>query len=79
MIEYQPNGDPPLSSTDKGVTPGIEGVNWSPPRRITVEEISQVVNDFRLAARNAMEAGTEIYGLKYKILMIERTSIRCFD
>ncbi|PIN00632.1 NADH:flavin oxidoreductase/12-oxophytodienoate reductase [Handroanthus impetiginosus] len=50
----QPNGQAPLSSTDKGVTPGLDG-----------DEIPGIVNDFRLAARNAMEAGfdgVEIHG-----------------
>lgn len=30
---------------------------YSPPRRLTTDEIPQIVNDFRLAARNAIEAG----------------------
>ncbi|KAL3843652.1 hypothetical protein ACJIZ3_001055 [Penstemon smallii] len=46
-----------ISSTDKGITPGLNGVEWSPPRRIRKDEIPNIVNDFRLAARNAIEAG----------------------
>ncbi|XVF24649.1 hypothetical protein REPUB_Repub13aG0145200 [Reevesia pubescens] len=38
---------------------------FSPPRRLRTDEIPQIVNDFRIAARNAMEAGfdgVEIHG-----------------
>ncbi|KAI3448364.1 hypothetical protein Pfo_005029 [Paulownia fortunei] len=62
---YQPNGQAPLSPTDKGVTPGLDGGDWSPPRRLRTDEIRAIVNDFRLAARNAIEAGfdgVEIHG-----------------
>ncbi|XP_022762721.1 putative 12-oxophytodienoate reductase 11 isoform X2 [Durio zibethinus] len=62
---FQPNGEAPISSTDKGVTPGLDGVDWSPPRRLRTDEIPQIINDFRLAARNAIEAGfdgVEIHG-----------------
>ena len=31
---------------------------YSPPRRLRIDELPQIVNDFRLAARNAIEAGT---------------------
>nr|POE75233.1 putative 12-oxophytodienoate reductase-like protein 1 [Quercus suber] len=31
--------------------------DFTPPRRLRIEEIPQIVNDFRLAARNAIEAG----------------------
>ncbi|KAL0357220.1 UNVERIFIED_CONTAM: putative 12-oxophytodienoate reductase 11 [Sesamum calycinum] len=63
--DFQPNGQAPVSSTDKGVTPGLEGVEWSPPRRLRRDEVPGIVNDFRLAARNAIEAGfdgVEIHG-----------------
>ncbi|KAL0384635.1 UNVERIFIED_CONTAM: putative 12-oxophytodienoate reductase 11 [Sesamum radiatum] len=63
--DFQPNGQAPVSSTDKGATPGLEGVEWSPPRRLRKDEIPGIVNDFRLAARNAIEAGfdgVEIHG-----------------
>ncbi|KAL6184399.1 hypothetical protein ACLB2K_045800 [Fragaria x ananassa] len=67
---YQPNGQAPISSTDKPLTPqiranGIDVAQFTPPRRLRTDEIPQIVNDFRLAARNAMEAGfdgVEIHG-----------------
>jgi 12-oxophytodienoic acid reductase len=67
---FQPNGQAPISSTDKSLTPqtrsnGIDVAEFDPPRRLSTDEIVQVVNDFRLAARNAMEAGfdgVEIHG-----------------
>lgn len=62
---FQPNGQAPISSTDKGVTPGLDGVDWSPPQRLEIDEIPHIVNDFRLAARNAIDAGfdgVEIHG-----------------
>ncbi|XP_073116016.1 putative 12-oxophytodienoate reductase 11 [Elaeis guineensis] len=66
---YQPNGQAPISSTDGGIKPvtlhdGTIG-EYSPPRRLRTEEIPHVINDFRLAARNAIEAGfdgVEIHG-----------------
>ncbi|XP_061980854.1 putative 12-oxophytodienoate reductase 11 [Populus nigra] len=63
--EFQPNGEAPISCTDKGVTPGLDGEDWSPPRRLRADELPCIVNDFRLAARNAIEAGfdgVEIHG-----------------
>ncbi|KAL1533868.1 12-oxophytodienoate reductase 1 [Salvia divinorum] len=67
---FQPNGQAPISSTDKELTPqirsnGIDVARFSPPRRLKTEEIPQIVNDFRIAARNAMEAGfdgIEVHG-----------------
>ncbi|KAJ9560768.1 hypothetical protein OSB04_005928 [Centaurea solstitialis] len=67
---FQPNGQVPISSSDKELTPQIRGnvlgvAQFSPPRKLTTEEIPLVVNDFRLAARNAIEAGfdgVEIHG-----------------
>ncbi|XP_073026238.1 putative 12-oxophytodienoate reductase 11 [Primulina eburnea] len=61
----QPNGQSPISSTGKGITPGHDGVDWPPPRRLSTDEIPGIVNDFRLAAKNAIEAGfdgVEIHG-----------------
>ncbi|KAI3849254.1 hypothetical protein MKX03_001653 [Papaver bracteatum] len=55
--EYQPNGMAPISCTDKGCTPGVEGYDWAVPRRLRVDEIPQVIFDYRIAARNAIEAG----------------------
>ncbi|KAK4538911.1 hypothetical protein RGQ29_032194 [Quercus rubra] len=67
---FQPNGQAPISSTDRPLTPqiqanGIDIADFTPPRRLSIEEIPQIVNDFRLAARNAIEAGfdgVEIHG-----------------
>ncbi|KAL3641463.1 12-oxophytodienoate reductase 1 [Castilleja foliolosa] len=67
---FQPNGQDPISCTDKGLTPqirsnGIDVADFTPPRRLRTDEIPQIVNDFRLAARNAIEAGfdgVEIHG-----------------
>ncbi|MED6173410.1 12-oxophytodienoate reductase 1 [Stylosanthes scabra] len=60
--EFQPNGQDLISSTDKPLTPqiqsnGIGVAQFKPPRRLKTEEIPHVVNDFRVAARNAIEAG----------------------
>ena len=59
---FQPNGQAPLSSSDRPLTPqirsnGFDVGDFTPPRRLRIEEIPQIVNDFRLAARNAIEAG----------------------
>ncbi|KAG4972781.1 hypothetical protein AAZX31_11G007800 [Glycine max] len=67
---YQPNGQAPISSTDKLLAPqgrgdGIDEVHYTPPRRLRTDEIPHIVNDFRLAARNAIQAGfdgVEIHG-----------------
>ncbi|KAL9437711.1 hypothetical protein AB3S75_023561 [Citrus x aurantiifolia] len=60
--DYQPNGQAPISSTDKPLKPqiranGVDVAQFIPPRRLRTDEIPQIVNDFRLAARNAIEAG----------------------
>ncbi|CAI9115099.1 OLC1v1015933C1 [Oldenlandia corymbosa var. corymbosa] len=65
----QPNGQAPISSTDRGIknnakTSGYE-IEYSTPRRLNTEEIPHIVNDFKLAAINAIEAGfdgVEIHG-----------------
>ncbi|MED6125024.1 12-oxophytodienoate reductase 1 [Stylosanthes scabra] len=68
---YQPNGQAPISSTDKQLilqirtNNGIDVIDFTAPRRLKTEEIPNIVNDFRLAARNAIEAGfdgVEIHG-----------------
>ncbi|KAF5942126.1 hypothetical protein HYC85_019768 [Camellia sinensis] len=60
-----PKGQAPISSTDKSLTNGVDVAQFSPPRKLRTDEIPQIVNDFRLAARNAMGAGfdgIEIHG-----------------
>ncbi|KAL5697339.1 12-oxophytodienoate reductase [Ranunculus cassubicifolius] len=60
--DNQPNGQAPVSSSDKSLTPQPD---YSPPRRLETDEIPQIINDFRLAARNVIEAGfdgVEIHG-----------------
>ncbi|XP_050378495.1 putative 12-oxophytodienoate reductase 11 [Argentina anserina] len=67
---FQPNGQAPISSNDKPLTPeihsnGIGVAQFTPPRQLRTDEIPEIVNDFRLAPRNAMEAGfdgVEIHG-----------------
>ncbi|KAJ4842030.1 putative 12-oxophytodienoate reductase 11 [Turnera subulata] len=53
----EPNGQAPISSTDKPLAPA----EFSPPRRLRTDEIPQVVNAFRIAARNAIEAGMLLF------------------
>ncbi|PKA66746.1 Putative 12-oxophytodienoate reductase 11 [Apostasia shenzhenica] len=68
--EFQPNGQAPISCTDKRLSPiiganGIKISTFAPPRRLSTEEVATLVNDFRLAAKNAIEAGfdgVEIHG-----------------
>ncbi|XP_020581490.1 putative 12-oxophytodienoate reductase 4 [Phalaenopsis equestris] len=72
---YQPNGQAPISSTDRPIAPQVQHDDsveeYSTPRRLATEEIPLIVNDFRLAARNAIEAGfdgVEIHGAHGYIL-----------
>ncbi|KAI5440278.1 putative 12-oxophytodienoate reductase 11 isoform X1 [Lathyrus oleraceus] len=61
---YQPNGQAPISSTDKSLTSNEEQ-QFTAPRRLRTDEIPDIVNDFKIAARNAIEAGfdgVEIHG-----------------
>jgi 12-oxophytodienoic acid reductase len=52
------DGQAPISSTDKPLTTKTpDGEPFPPPRRLRTDEIPQIVNDFRVAARNAIEAG----------------------
>ncbi|KAI3918335.1 hypothetical protein MKX01_041655 [Papaver californicum] len=63
--DFQPNGIAPISCTDKGITPGLYGVDWTAPHRLSADEIQQIIDDFRRAARNSIEAGfdgVEIHG-----------------
>ncbi|KAK4413399.1 12-oxophytodienoate reductase 1 [Sesamum alatum] len=64
LQDLWPDGYYPVSSTDK-VLVGAENLQFKPPRRLNTDEIPHIVNDFRLAAKNAMEAGfdgVEIHG-----------------
>ncbi|KAF5192842.1 12-oxophytodienoate reductase [Thalictrum thalictroides] len=55
---FQPNRQAPISSTDKELTPAED---FSPPRRLKTEEIPEIVNYFRIASRNAIEAGNTLF------------------
>ncbi|PUZ63594.1 hypothetical protein GQ55_3G080600 [Panicum hallii var. hallii] len=66
---FQPGGAAPISSTDRAVSPqrSFDGhvEEFSAPRRLEAREIPAVVDDFRRAARNALDAGfdgVEIHG-----------------
>ncbi|XP_021284685.1 putative 12-oxophytodienoate reductase 11 [Herrania umbratica] len=67
---FQPNGQPPISCTSKPIQAkthidGTTAAAFPAPRRLTADAITQVVDDYRKAARNAMEAGfdgVEIHG-----------------
>ncbi|XP_027331249.1 putative 12-oxophytodienoate reductase 11 [Abrus precatorius] len=67
---YQPDGEAPISSTNKPLRKDIfnnkaAADKYPPPRRLRGDEIPKLVNDFRIAAKNAMEAGfdgVEIHG-----------------
>ncbi|CAN6205833.1 unnamed protein product [Urochloa humidicola] len=65
--ELQPDGQEPISSTDKQIPPNTNDPStvYSRPRRLRTEEIPMIVDDFRRAARNAIDAGfdgVEIHG-----------------
>ncbi|WMV52027.1 hypothetical protein MTR67_045412 [Solanum verrucosum] len=60
--DFQPNEQDPVSCTDKLLIPqirpdGLDDEHFTSPRRLTTNEIPQFVNEFRLAAKNAIEAG----------------------
>lgn len=62
---FQPNGQAPISSTNKSLKPavranGIDVATFSTPRRLETDEIPFVVNDYRVAARNTIEASTHL-------------------
>eukprot|EP01018_Ginkgo_biloba_P029430 Gb_36907 [translate_table: standard] len=72
-VEYQPNGQSPVSSSNKTLVwqakskevGGLSSAEFSPPRSLSTEEVSQIVEDFRIAARNVIHAGfdgVEIHG-----------------
>lgn len=54
----------PISSTDKPVEKnGDDYMDFPIPRRLTVEEIPDVINHFRIAARNAVDTGKLIVNI----------------
>ncbi|KAK1603571.1 hypothetical protein QYE76_017892 [Lolium multiflorum] len=59
--DSQPNGQASVSSTDKQVTPQVSHEHivreFATPQRFETEEIPHIINDFRIAARNAIRAG----------------------
>ncbi|CAL4896176.1 unnamed protein product [Urochloa decumbens] len=66
---FQPGGAAPISSTDRGIPPQLsfDGhmEEFGKPRRLETHEIPAIVDDFRKAARNAIDAGfdgVEIHG-----------------
>jgi len=71
IADYQPNGQAPISCTDKQITPEVldDGTveEFSAPRRLREDEIHQIVNDFRLAARNCIEAGTSTFSFTFHL------------
>ena len=62
------NGETPVSASDVAIfghVPRTENLQYETPRPITQAEITQLISDFRLAAKNAMKAGfdgVEIHG-----------------
>ncbi|CAD6344213.1 unnamed protein product [Miscanthus lutarioriparius] len=64
--EFQPDGQAPISSMDRQISPDAEsGMVYSKPRRLRTEEIAGIVDHFRRAERNAIETGfdgVEIHG-----------------
>ena len=65
MLAYQPDGAAPISSTNKRISTGqaylptADGmVDYSAPRALETDEIPLIVEQFRVAARNCIEAGT---------------------
>lgn len=70
--DYQPNGEPALSCTNRPAigpiyTPkgAYQLQDSTPPRALKTEEIPGIVEEFRVAARNAIRAGfdgVEIHG-----------------
>uniref|UniRef100_A0A6N2ME68 NADH:flavin oxidoreductase/NADH oxidase N-terminal domain-containing protein n=1 Tax=Salix viminalis TaxID=40686 RepID=A0A6N2ME68_SALVM len=54
-----------VSNSDKPISSSVEGMEFTPPRHLRTDEIPQVVDDFRIVARNAIKAGfdgVEIHG-----------------
>ena len=66
---FQPNGQPPISCTDKPPAPQTQSnfAEFTPPRRLRTDEIPQIVDDFRVAASNAIKAGNFPSTIVYEI------------
>jgi 2,4-dienoyl-CoA reductase-like NADH-dependent reductase (Old Yellow Enzyme family) len=68
-VSHQPNGQAPVSSTETGATKAIsmafdaDGrpafLVQSKPRALRTEEVSRIVSEFGVAARNAREGGLD--------------------
>jgi len=61
-VEYQPDGEAPISSTEKRLRKDITNDKatadrYATPRRVRTDEVPKLVNDFVVAAKNAIEAG----------------------
>jgi 12-oxophytodienoic acid reductase len=70
-VDYQPNRQPPVSGSskrndvDKVLLENYTQVDASKPHQLTTEEIPQMIDQWRIAARNAIEAGfdgVELHG-----------------
>lgn len=83
---YQPDGAAPISSTNKRISTGqaylptADGmVDYSTPRALETDEIPLIVEQFRVAARNCIEAGfdgIEIHGAHgYLIEQFTKSSV----
>ncbi|CAM6088936.1 unnamed protein product [Calypogeia fissa] len=72
--DYQPNKAAPISGTgkrDDGATLVLKDYTTaevSTPRQLTTDEIPKVIEEYRIAARNAMEAGFDAVELLYAVI-----------
>jgi len=70
----------PISSTDKPVEKNEDDhMDFPIPRRLTVEEIPNVINHFRVAARNAVDAGKLIVNIIENKKQIRKSTTLCFQ
>ncbi|GKE28987.1 putative 12-oxophytodienoate reductase 11, partial [Tanacetum coccineum] len=73
FLGFEPNArKPPVSSAEKPCSPLVEStgevlIEFVPPRRLDSDKIPLVANDFRIAAKNAMEAGFD--GVKIHVAL----------
>jgi 12-oxophytodienoic acid reductase len=67
VAAYQPGGAPPPSSTNRPIKNGHiltksgEVTETSTPQAIETEGVAHFVEEYRVAARNAIEAGKHTY------------------